>query len=220
MVQITEVIFEHVYKLHGLPERIISDRDPLFTSTFWQHLHKLLGTELRLLPSYHPQTDGVMEHVNCTMTQMLRQCVRPDQKDWVLCLPAVELAMIMAQSKTTGFSPFYLNYGQMLCSLIWSGETCYLGVNAFAQRTKEAIMATHDAIIAARMSQTIQANKHRCLSTLKEDSSVYLSTKNLNLPKGQAQKLVPKYLGPFWISKVITEGAIGPVRGAARMGYP
>lgn len=37
-----------------------------------------------------------MEHVNCTMTQMLRQCVRPDQKDWVLCLPAVELAMNMA----------------------------------------------------------------------------------------------------------------------------
>lgn len=58
-------------------------------------------------------------------------------------------------------------------------------------------MATHDAIIAARMSQTIQANKHRCLSTLKEDNLVYLSTKNLNLPKGQAQKLVPKYLGPF-----------------------
>lgn len=111
----------------------------------------------------------------------------------------------------------------MLRSLIWSGETCYLGVNAFAQRMKEAIMATHDAIIAAQMSQTVQANKHCCLSTLKEDNSVYLSTKNLNLPKGQAQKLVPKYLGPFCISKVIMEGAtyqLEPVRGAACMGYP
>ncbi len=60
-VQIAEVVFEHVYKLHGVPERIISDRDSLFTSTFWQHLHKLLGTELWLSSSYHAQTDGATE---------------------------------------------------------------------------------------------------------------------------------------------------------------
>ncbi len=98
-MQITEVVFEHVYKLHGLPERIISDRDSLFTSTFWQHLHKLLGTELQLSSSYYPQTDGATEQANRTMTQILRQCVRPDQKDWVLYLLAVELAMNMEDSR-------------------------------------------------------------------------------------------------------------------------
>ncbi len=130
------------------------------------------------------------------MTQMLHQCVRLDQKDWVLCLLAVELAMNMAQSETTGFSPFFLNYGQMPRLLVWSGETKYPGVNRFAQQMKEAIMAAHDAIIAARTNQAIQANKCRRPSTLKEDDLVYLSTKNLNLPKGQARKLVPEYLGP------------------------
>lgn len=90
---IAELIFETVYKLHGLPERIISDRDSLFTSVFWQELHKLLGTELRLLSSYHPQTDGATERANRTMTQMLRQCVALDQKDWVSRLPAIEYAM-------------------------------------------------------------------------------------------------------------------------------
>ena len=94
--EMAEVIFEHVYKLHGLPERIISDRDSLFTSIFWRTLHGMLGTELRLSSSFHPQTDGATERANRTMTQMLRQCVRPDQKDWVSRLPAVELAMNMA----------------------------------------------------------------------------------------------------------------------------
>ena len=73
--EMAEVIFEHVYKLHGLPERIISDCDSLFTSIFWRTLHGMLGTELRLSSSFHPQTDGATERANRTMTQMLRQCV-------------------------------------------------------------------------------------------------------------------------------------------------
>ncbi len=205
--EIAEVVFEHVYKLHGLPERIISDRDTLFTSTFWRRLHELLGTELRLSSSYHPQTDGATERANRTMTQMLRQCVQPDQKDWVQRLPAIELAMNTARSDTTGFSPFYLNYGQMPRSLVWNSDTSYPGVRAFAQRMKDAIMAAHDAIISTRVGQVLRANKHRRPASFKEGDLVYLSTKNLNLPKGRARKLVPKYLGPFAITKVLTEGA-------------
>ncbi|KAL7284480.1 hypothetical protein ACG7TL_001771 [Trametes sanguinea] len=205
--EMAELVFDHVYKLHGLPEQIISDRDTLFTSTFWCKLHDLLGTELRLSSAYHPQTDGVTERANRTMTQMLRQCVQPDQKDWVIKLPAVELAMNMARSESTGFSPFYLNYGQMPRSLVWSSETEYPGIEEFARRMKTAIMAAHDAIIGARASQVVQANKRRRKAAFAIDDLVYLSTKNLNLPKGRARKLSPKYLGPFRISEIIREGA-------------
>ena len=108
---IAELLFDSVYKLHGLPERIISDRDSLFTSKFWRRLHRLLNTELRMSSAFHPQTDGATERANRTMTQMIRQCVQPDQKDWVIKLPAVEFAMNSARSSTTRFSPFQLNYG-------------------------------------------------------------------------------------------------------------
>ncbi|OJT02036.1 Retrovirus-related Pol polyprotein from transposon 17.6 [Trametes pubescens] len=205
--EMAEVVFDAVYKLHGLPERIISDRDTLFTSIFWRRLHELLGTELRLSSAYHPQTDGMTERANRTMTQMLRQCVQADQKDWAMRLPAVELALNMARSDTTGFSPFYLNYGQMPRSLVWSNESEYPGVQAFAQRMKDAIMAAHDAIITARVDQVTQANRRRCPASFQVNDLVYLSTKNLSLPKGRARKLVPKYLGPFRILSVITEGA-------------
>ncbi|EIN04208.1 retrotransposon protein Ty3-gypsy sub-class, partial [Punctularia strigosozonata HHB-11173 SS5] len=43
---IAELVFAEIYRLHGLPRRIVSDRDVLFTSTFWQHLNKMLGVKL------------------------------------------------------------------------------------------------------------------------------------------------------------------------------
>ncbi len=56
---IAELIFAEVYKLHGLPKAIVSDRDTLFTSIFWSHLHSLIGTKLKMLSTYHPETDGL-----------------------------------------------------------------------------------------------------------------------------------------------------------------
>ena len=62
--QLTELMFEEVYKHHGLPKNIISDRDILFTSIFWGYLHKLLGTKLKMSSAYHPQIDGSTERVD------------------------------------------------------------------------------------------------------------------------------------------------------------
>jgi hypothetical protein len=58
---IAEVIFDRVYKHHGMPKNIISDHDTLFTSTFWRRLHELTGTKLRMSSAYHPQSYGATE---------------------------------------------------------------------------------------------------------------------------------------------------------------
>jgi len=204
---VAELLFDSIYKLHGLPERIISDRDSLFTSHFWKRLHRLLNTELRMSSAFHPQTDGATERANRTITQMIRQCVNPDQRGWVMKLPAVEFAINSARSSTTGFSPFQLNYGRNPSPMIWRGEEEFPGVQVFADRMKMAIMGAHDAIIASRVENTVQANKKRAVASYKEGDLVYLSTKNISLPKGMARKLAPKYLGPFAITRVLREGA-------------
>jgi hypothetical protein len=204
---IAEVIFDCVYKLHGLPERIISDRDSLFTSHFWKRLNALAGIMLHMSSAFHPQTDGATERANRTMTQMLRQCVSPKQKDWVTKLPAIEFAMNSARSSTTGFTPFYLNYGRNPSLMLWKSEEVYPGVQQFAENVKDAVMSAHDAIIASRILSTNQANKKCAPATYKEGDLVYLSTKNISMPKGRARKLAPKYLGPFPITRVLKEGA-------------
>ncbi|KDQ05536.1 hypothetical protein BOTBODRAFT_77735, partial [Botryobasidium botryosum FD-172 SS1] len=71
------------------------------------------------------------------------------------------------------------------------------GVRVFAQRMRDAIISAHDAILEARVKQTRQANKHRKQAPFELNDLVYLSTKNLKLPKQRARKLVPKYIGPF-----------------------
>jgi len=201
--QIAELMFKAVYKLHGLPKHIISDRDVLFTSTFWAHLHKLIGTQLKMLSAYHPETDGSTECANQTVTQMLRQCIGDKQTDWVAKLPSVEFAINSARSESTGFAPFFLNTGRMPCAMIWdyAPKEEYPSVRAFALQRKLALMSAHDSVLAARVKQTRDANKKRCLAPFKENDLVYLSTKNISFPKGLARKLIPKYIGPYRILK-------------------
>ena len=108
---IVELMFSEVYKHHGLPRSIVSDRDVLFTSQFWTHLNKLIGVKQRMTSAYHPETDGSTKRANRTIGQILRSCVGPNQKDWVAKLPMIEFAINLARSKSTGYSPFFLNSG-------------------------------------------------------------------------------------------------------------
>jgi hypothetical protein len=61
---VAQLFMDQVFKLHGMPHCIVSDRDPTFTRNFWQELFKLQGTQLHLNIAYHPQTDGQMEVLN------------------------------------------------------------------------------------------------------------------------------------------------------------
>ena len=127
--------------------------------------------------------------------------------DWATKLPAIEFAINSARSNTTGFSPFQLNYGRNPSPMIWRGHEEFPGVHRFVKKMKLGIMSAHDSIIVARVVHTVQANRKQIAVIYKVGDTVYLSTKNISLPKGRARKLAPKYLGPFAVSKVLKEGA-------------
>ena len=198
-----ELMFESVYKHHGLPKTIVSDRDVLFTSTFWKHLNTLIGIKLKMSSAYHPQTDGATERANRTITQMLRQCINPNQKDWVSKLPTIQFAINSARSESTGYAPFFLNNGRMPRAMIWNdaSPTEFSNVRQFALKKKLALISAHDSIIGARIKQTRDANRRRQHVPFKEGDFVYLSTKFIKFAKGLARKLIPKYIGPYQITK-------------------
>jgi len=75
--------FTEVFRLHGLPKNIVSDKDSRFISTFWQELFKLVGTILTPSTSYHPQTDGKTEIVNKWVDGYLGNYVAGHQRAWV-----------------------------------------------------------------------------------------------------------------------------------------
>ncbi len=132
---------------------------------------------------------------------MLRQCVSTNQKDWVIKLPAIEFTINCAWSETTGYAPFFLNAGRMLCSLIWENASPseYLGVHAFALRMKQVVMSAYDSILEAWVMQTRDANQKWYAILFQKDDLVYLSTKNIVFPKSLARKLNLNYIGPYQI---------------------
>ncbi|KZT31312.1 hypothetical protein SISSUDRAFT_995295, partial [Sistotremastrum suecicum HHB10207 ss-3] len=84
-------------------------------------------------------------------------------------------------------------------SFHFNGVSEYPGVRVFVQRIKDALISAHDAILAARVKSTVQANKHRKIVPFVPGDLVYLSTENLRLPKNKARKLAPKFIGPLKI---------------------
>jgi len=102
---------QHVFRLHGLPRTITSDRGPQFASAFWHRLCARLGIEPRLSTAFHPQTDGQTERMNAVMEQYLRSYVNYLEDDWADWLPIAEFASNNHTRETKAVSPFFANLG-------------------------------------------------------------------------------------------------------------
>ena len=99
-------------RLHGVPSSIVSDRDPIFTSQFWNSLQGATGTRLNLSTAYHPRTDGQTERVNRVLEDLLRFCVLDFGGTWEDHLPLVEFAYNNNYQASIGISPFEASYGR------------------------------------------------------------------------------------------------------------
>ena len=73
---------DNIFKLHGLPTIIVTNRDRIFTSTLWQDLFKSLGVKLHFSTSYHPQTDGQTERVNQCLENYISNMAFLQPKKW------------------------------------------------------------------------------------------------------------------------------------------
>ncbi|KJZ68261.1 hypothetical protein HIM_12347 [Hirsutella minnesotensis 3608] len=100
-----------IWKLHGLPDSIVSDRGPLFVSEFWKAVCHRLQINVSLSTAYHPETDGQTENANAFLKQYLRQYVNFAQDDWDEWLPLAEFASRNVINDSTGMSPFFANTG-------------------------------------------------------------------------------------------------------------
>lgn len=88
--QVAQLFLDNVYRLHGMPTHIVSDRDRVFTSTFWRELFRLAQVQLSMSSAYHPQSDVQTERVNQCLETFLRRFIHAYPRQWLRWLPLAE----------------------------------------------------------------------------------------------------------------------------------
>ena len=208
------LFMREVVRLHGVPESILSDRDPRFTAHFWKAFWTQLGTTLTMSTAYHPQTDGQTERANRTLEEMLRSVVNFKQSDWDEHLATAELAINNAKQTSTGFTPFRLNYGQEI-QIPLDQAIAGLRPSNNPEAAERIARLQADLKLAkaniekAQQRQAHYADQHRRDVTFNVGDKVLLSTDHLRLAGADKRtpKFTYKYIGPFSIKRVIGQNA-------------
>ncbi|XP_017644158.1 uncharacterized protein LOC108484769 [Gossypium arboreum] len=109
---VAQEYLNHVYKLHGMPNSILSVRDKIFVSSFWQELFRRDGTKLLLSTAYHPQTDGQTEVLNRFLKNYLQCMTSETPAHWFQWLPLVEWWYNLSFHSSIQLTPYEALYGQ------------------------------------------------------------------------------------------------------------
>lgn len=109
--QLAQVFISHIHRSHGLPSTIVSDRDKIFISLFWQSLFRMIGTKLQMSTAYHPQTNGQTERLNQVLECYLRSMVTQRPHNWVSWLALAEWWYNFHYHTGLQATPFEMLYG-------------------------------------------------------------------------------------------------------------
>jgi len=200
-----KMLLDHVIRLHGIPDSIVSDRGSIFTSQFWTALSAFLNLKKRLSTAFHPQTDGQTERTNQTVEQYLRIYCNYQQDNWSQLLSLAEFSYNNAQHTSIGCSPFYANYGFNPRFTIEVHQFEKHPVPA-AQEMAERLKNIHEDLTELiKVTQNQQAKyydaKHKRVE-YKVGDKVWLLSSNIRTQR-PSNKLDWKCLGPYPITERI-----------------
>jgi hypothetical protein len=190
---------QHVFAHFGLPQKVISDRDPRFVSKFMQEVCRITGIERNPSTAYHPRTDGQSEHSNQWVETAIRFISDHHQTNWAPYLPIAQFAHNNWPSETTRKSPFFLLMGYHPRADWISSSSPLPQVTLHLDQLKQARDTAQQLMIKAQRSWV----KHRDTPKYKEGDQVWLEGKNLRINQPTA-KLAPRRHGPFKVIKVLS----------------
>ncbi|KAM9975425.1 hypothetical protein ACTFIW_013307 [Dictyostelium discoideum] len=106
-----QLLLNHVFRLHGYPRTIVSDRDPRFLSDIWGRWAKTMDSKLKMAVAHRAQADGQTERMNREIKRILTKASTEYGENWSDIIPLIEFAMNSSMSKSTKMSPFQIVYG-------------------------------------------------------------------------------------------------------------
>ena len=210
--QVAKLFFRDVFRLHGLPKTIVSDRDSKFMGGFWQELFRLVGTNLTPNTSYHPQTDGQTDIVNKWIEGYLWNYVSGQQRAWIKWLHLGEYCYNTAYHMSIEMSPFRALYGYdaiTFVDLIF-GDSRAPKAKDWIQESQDILKALKDNLRTTQNQQKIYVDRCKIERSFEVGDLVYLRLqpyRQTSLKQKGAKKLEPRFYGPYKVSRRVGEVA-------------
>ncbi|KAL0319704.1 UNVERIFIED_CONTAM: Transposon Tf2-11 polyprotein [Sesamum radiatum] len=201
--KLAELYVAEIVRLHDVPVSIVSDRDPRFTSRFWESLQRALGTKLHFSTAFHPQTDGQSERTIQTLEDMMRACTMEFKGNWDDHLPLMEFAYNNSFHSSIGMAPYEALYRRRCRSPIcWDIEGLrQLEGPELVQETMDKIQVVKKCLKATQDPQKRYVDKHHREMEYEVGDKVFLKISPWKgiLRFGRQEKLSPRYIGPYEI---------------------
>jgi hypothetical protein len=197
---------DNIYKLHGFPQAIVSDRDKIFTSNLWQSLFKYAKVELRLSTAYHPQSDGQTERLNQCLETYLRYFVSTCPSKWSQWLSLAEFWYNSSFHSALGKTPFIVMYGREPRSFGLSMDSVDTPVQDVSEWLSNRVLmqeSIRQHLIRAQQRMKRQADKSRSERQFNVGDWVYLKLQpyvQSSLSYRSNNKLSFKFFGPYQIT--------------------
>ncbi|XP_054645991.1 uncharacterized protein LOC129188890 [Dunckerocampus dactyliophorus] len=203
------LLVRHIFRIHGIPTNIVSDRGPQFTSRVWKAFCKMLGASVSLSSGHHPQTNGQTERANQDLEAALRCVCHRHPSSWAPHLPWVEYAHNTLVSSATGMSPFKVAYGyQPPLFPSQEAEVAVPSVQVHLRRARRIWRETVAALGRTAARNRRLADRHRIPApTYQVGDEVWLSSKDLPLA-GTNRKLAPRFVGPYTVDSIINPSSV------------
>jgi hypothetical protein len=208
--QVAVAFVDNIFKLHSLPAVMVSDRDPIFTSRLWNELFRLVGTELAMSSSWHPQTDGQTERANQCLETYLRYFVHACPRQWRQWLPLVEFWYNTSFHTAIQTSPFEALYGHPPRHFGIVDTTVCQSADLASWLQERALMQDllKQHLVRGRQIMKDQADKHRSDRQFAVGDWVFLKVQpyvQRSVANRASHKLAFRYFGPFQVMARVGE---------------
>lgn len=204
-LDVAKTYMDQVFRLHGMPKDITSDRDPTFLSEVWREMFRVHGVNLNFSTAYHPQSDGQTEVTNKTLETYLRCMASDTPHTWSSWLPLAEWWYNTTYHSAIRSTPYEIVYGQPapLHMPYLPGESSSPVVDRTLQKREEVIDMMKFHLLRAQNRMKQYADSRRSDRVFQIGDHVYLklqpyrqhSLKGRHIP----HKLSPRFYGPFLV---------------------
>ncbi|KAJ0907443.1 putative nucleotidyltransferase, Ribonuclease H [Helianthus annuus] len=201
-ITLATLFMKDIYRLHGLPKTIVSDRDPTFLSHFWKALFDQMGTKLLYSSAYHPPTDCQTEVVNRCLENYLRAFVFDKPSSWERFLFLAKFSYNTSYHTSINMTPFKALYGRDVNTLhhYTPGSNPNASIDLSLTIHQQLLIALKSSLEQARSRMTKQVNQKHLDKDFNIGDFVYLKLQKYrqhSVQHRKIQKLSKRFFGPY-----------------------